>query len=146
MINSVAKSDPKPILLVEDSEDDVFLFKRALTQARLSNPLQVVTTLASATRYLNGDGPFADRSLYPVPSILVVDLKLPDGSGLEFLRWVRSQPKFHGLHCLVATGNLRGSVPQDCYAAGADSFLRKPCHHQELQNLATGFPQHWVRL
>ena len=140
----MARADPKLVLLVEDNEDDVLLFKRALKKAGLLNPVHVAFDIATARQYLNGEGPFTDRAIHPFPAILVIDLRLPDGSGLDFLRWVRSHPEFRVLHCLVATGDDRTTLFQDCYDAGADSFLRKPCSHQELANIAAGFPHHWA--
>jgi CheY-like chemotaxis protein len=140
----MAKSDLKPILLVEDNGDDVLFFKRALKKAGLSNPLYIVSNLAAARQYLNGDGAFVDRTAHPFPSILVVDIKLPDGDGRDLLRWVRTETRFKGLHCIVVTGHINVSIFQQCYSAGADSFLRKPCDFQELQNVATGFAQHWL--
>jgi CheY-like chemotaxis protein len=143
MTREMAKSDQRPVLLVEDNEDDVVLFEWALKKAGLSNPVYVVGDVASAKEYLNGDGAFADRDKHPFPSVLVVDLKLPDESGLDFLRWVRSQPEFEKLHRLVVTGDMRISTFQACYTAGADSFLRKPCDHADLRNIADGYAEHW---
>jgi CheY-like chemotaxis protein len=140
----MAKSDQKPILLVEDNNDDVLLFKRALKRAGLANPVFVVGDVTSAKQYLEGEGELANRSRYPLPSVLVVDLKLPDGSGLDFLRWLRSQPKYRAFHCLILTGDVRVSTFQACYDSGANSFLRKPCDHQDLLNVATGFARHWL--
>ena len=139
----MAKSDPKLILLVEDNDDDALLFQRALKKAGFINPVSTVTSVAAAKHYLKGDGPFADRSAHPFPSIMVVDLKLPDGDGVEFLRWVRSQPDFKSLHCLVVTSDFRPSTLQASYASGADSFLCKPCSYQDIKSVADGFPHHW---
>jgi CheY-like chemotaxis protein len=139
----MARPDLRPILLVEDNEDDVLLFQWALKKAGLSNPVQVVCGVASGKAYLDGDGVFADRGIYPFPSVLVVDLKLRDGNGMEFLGWVGSEPKFRDLHRIVLTGDERISTLQKCYAAGADSFLRKPCSEADLRNIAEGYAKHW---
>ena len=67
----------RAILLVEDNEDDVFLMKRALKSAGITNPLQVVEDGQRAVDYLAGKGQFSDREKYPFPAIMFLDLKLP---------------------------------------------------------------------
>src|SRR5215203_3421143 len=79
------------ILLVEDSEDDVFLMKRALKNAGITNRLCVVEDGQQAVDYLSGVGEFADRSTHPIPSVVFLDLKLPLKGGLEVLGWIRRQ-------------------------------------------------------
>jgi CheY-like chemotaxis protein len=140
----MARSDPKPILLVEDDNDDVVLFKRALKKASLNNPVYAVTAASMAMQYLLAEGMFADRSAYPFPSVIVIDFHLPDLSGFELLKWVRTLPQFQSLHCFVLTGDLRPSLSEECYAVGADSFFCKPCTHEQLHQLAQRFPQQWL--
>ena len=65
------------ILLVEDSEDDVFIMRHALKQAQVANPLQIVTTGQAALDYLSGANEYADRVKFPLPFIVFLDLKLP---------------------------------------------------------------------
>ena len=74
------------ILLVEDNEDDVFLMRRALQGAGISNPLYLVDDGQKAIDYLAGTGDYADRSLHPFPALIFLDLKLPFKSGHEVLR------------------------------------------------------------
>lgn len=139
-----AKADPKTILLVEDREDDVLLFKRALKKAGLTNSVYVTSNAETATQYLKAEAEFADRSQFPFPSVVMLDFHLPGMDGFEFLKWLRAQPEFQSLHIVILTGSVRVSTYRDFYACGADSFLRKPCRSEELRNLAQGFPQHWL--
>ena len=55
------------ILLVEDSEEDILLLKRAFRNARIANSLNVVKDGEQAIQYLSGNGPHADRDRYPLP-------------------------------------------------------------------------------
>jgi len=80
---------PFTVLLVEDDLNDIFLVKRAFRTARIPNPLQVVTDGEEAIRYLRGDGKYADRQLYPLPQLVVMDINMPRRSGFEVLEWVK---------------------------------------------------------
>ena len=80
------------ILLVEDDPDDVLLIQRAVRKAKIANPLQVVGNGDDAVAYLAGEGPYGDRERYPLPVLMLLDLKLPRRSGLEVLAWLRRQP------------------------------------------------------
>src|ERR1044071_3180356 len=98
-------SPKAPILLVEDDEDDVFLMKRALRDACITNPLVVVPDGDQALNYLAARGDFQDRTLYPVPGVIFLDLKLPYKSGHEVLSWIRGQEDFRTLIVIVLTSS-----------------------------------------
>jgi CheY-like chemotaxis protein len=82
-----ASSSAGVVLLADDSDDEVLLFKRAFNRAEISNPLQVVSGGSEAIAYLNGEGKFADRTAYPLPRVLVLDVKMPGIDGLQVLQW-----------------------------------------------------------
>jgi CheY-like chemotaxis protein len=84
------------ILLLEDSDDDAVLLKRAFSRAGLENPVYVVKSVDLAIGYLSGQGPFSDREKYPLPAVVLVDLILPERSGFELLEWIRLQPELKG--------------------------------------------------
>src|SRR5215467_11814013 len=85
---------PPPVLYVEDDDNDVLLMRRAWAWVAVENPLQVVTDGEKALRYLSGDGPYANQVDYPMPCLVLLDLKMPKVTGLDVLRWIRSQPAF----------------------------------------------------
>src|SRR5690242_9739823 len=91
------------ILLAEDSETDVLLTRRAFAKANLLNPLHVVSDGEEAIAYLAGEGRYANRAEYPLPELLLLDLKMPKKNGLEVLQWVRDQPGLRGLRIVVLT-------------------------------------------
>ena len=91
------------VLLADDSDDEVLLFKRAFNRAEISNPLQVVSGGSEAIAYLNGEGKFADRTAYPLPRVLVLDVKMPGIDGLQVLQWVREQSPVKELPVVMLT-------------------------------------------
>src|SRR6476660_2003053 len=82
----------KTILQVEDDPNDVFFFQRSMKKAGVPNPTQVAQDGQEAIDYLQGAGKFADREQFPLPCLVLLDLKLPHVMGLDVLRWIRGQP------------------------------------------------------
>src|SRR5882672_7903883 len=97
--------DRELILIAEDREDDVFLIRRSLEKANVFNPLQVVGSGEETIAYLKGEGRFANRSEYPLPGLLLLDLKMPRTDGFEVLRWIRQQPGLKALRVVVLTSS-----------------------------------------
>jgi len=130
--------------LVEDNEDDVFLMKRALKAAAISNALQVVEDGQQAVDYLSGEGAFADRDAHPIPAIVFLDLKLPLKGGLEVLDWIRSQEALEGVVVVVLTSSSEPSDLRRAYALGANSYVVKPPSAQQLVEMAKAFKWYWL--
>ena len=127
---------PHPtLLLVEDNEDDVFIFRRALARAALGNDVQVVTDGQDAIDYLAGAGPFAERARFPLPYLVLLDLKLPRRSGLEVLEWVRGQPELAHIPVIVLTSSAEARDIQRTRELGALHYLVKPPHPDLLADL-----------
>lgn len=117
---------PYTILLVEDNDDDVFIFKRAYKQAQLTHQVQVVTDGQEALDYLEGKGAFADREKYPLPFLVLLDLKLPLKHGLEVLQTIRQHPRLSGLCVVVLTSSAEARDILRAQELGAQAFLVKP--------------------
>jgi CheY-like chemotaxis protein len=138
-------TNPNAILLVEDNEDDVFLMKRALRAAGVTNPVYVVETGQHAIDYLSGAPPYQDRSKHPMPVIVFLDLKLPLMSGHEVLAWIRAQRHLEGLTVVVLTSSNEPSDVRRSYSLGANSYLVKPLTAQQLVDLAKAFKWSWLQ-
>ena len=133
------------ILLVEDNEDDVFLMKRALREAGIQNPLQIVEDGQDAVDYLSGTGRYADGPPAAIPMVVFLDLKLPRKSGHEVLEWIRRQPRFEKLIVIVLTSSNEPVDLNRSYRLGANSFVVKPPTAKELLELAEAFKLWWLK-
>ena len=114
------------ILLVEDNEDDVFIFSRAIKHACIPNPIQVVNDGDSAIAYLKGAENFSDRSMFPLPFLILLDLKMPGVGGLDVLKWIREQPHLETVSVIILTSSAEHRDIARAYQLGARSYLVKP--------------------
>ena len=139
-------SAEETILLVEDDQNDVFFLQYAFQEAGIKNPLQVAADGQQVIDYLQGQGPYADRSRYPFPCLVLLDLKLPVKMGLDVLRWVRSQPQLQNLLVLVLTSSSNMRDVDEAYRLGARAFLVKPVSTDKRIELARAIKQFWLEL
>lgn len=139
----MAEVSVKPILLAEDNEADVLLLARAFKKAGLANPIHAVPDGEAAIAYLRGDAPFSDRKIYPMPVLVLLDIKMPKASGLEVLAWVRKQVKAP-LPVVILTSS---AMEEDLKAArnlGVDGYLVKPGSFDQLTDLVRRLHQRWL--
>jgi len=134
------------ILLIEDETDDVLLIERAFRKAGIANPLQVVRDGEQAVNYLDGHGPFADRAQYPLPVLILLDLKLPRLSGHEVLRWLRRQPGLRRIPAVVLTSSRETPDVDRAYDDGANSYLVKPVSFDALLEMVKHLDMYWLLL
>src|SRR2546421_5159781 len=114
--------DQAVILIAEEREDDVLLVRRRLTRARIFKPIQVVGNGDELIAYLKAEGKFASRDEYPLPSLILLDLKMPGTDGFEVLRWIREQPALKALRVIVLTSSDAMRDVNEAYESGANSF------------------------
>jgi CheY-like chemotaxis protein len=131
------------ILLVEDDDDDVFLFKRALKTARITNEVNVATDGQAAIDYLSSAVQGNNPDKYPLPFIMFLDLKMPHVDGFEVLSWMRSQPSLDSLVVVVLTGSNQPRDHQRAYALGARSYLVKPAKPEEIREFIESMGSRW---
>ena len=113
------------ILLVEDSDDDALLFDRVVSKTGLGIELRRVHNGQEGIDYLLGAGKFSDRARFPLPHVVMLDLKMPICDGFDFLNWKRSQSSLAGLPTIVMTSSeFRGDIRRS-YELGANSFTMK---------------------
>ena len=133
------------ILLVEDSEADATLLKKVLKEAKVTNPLHHLSNGAEAmTRLQETERKVAAKNGNGVPSILLLDLKLPAVSGFEILSFLRGRPAFVELLKIVVSDLEDLESIRKAYSLGAHSFLTKPVHRSDLKELIRVYPTPWV--
>ena len=138
------KEAVRPILLVEDNQDDVFIMQRALRVGKITNPLQVVMDGREAISYLSGQDKYADRAQYPLPFIFFLDLKLPYVSGFDVLSWIRQQAALEDVVVVVLTSSGERRDQDQAYALGARSYLVKPPNAEGLSGIFESLQSHWL--
>jgi CheY-like chemotaxis protein len=131
----------KTILLVEDDENDVFFFRRALSKVGLDLPFRLVTDGEQAMQYLNGDGKYSDRTAHPLPDIIFLDLKLPYLSGIEVLEYIQKQPALGKIDVIVLTSSPEERDRSRAFELGAKEYLVKPAAPKTLQQILGRFAE-----
>ena len=134
------------VLLVEDDPNDVVLIQRAFRKANIVNPINIVGNGEDAIDYLAGKGKFKDRNKYPIPTLVLLDLKLPRKSGHEVLAWVRKQPKLKRLPIVVLTSSQQVWDKNKAYDLGTNSYLIKPVSFDSLIELIQSLNTYWLIL
>jgi len=133
----------RPILQVEDDANDVFLLQHALTAAGVENPIQVATDGQQAIAYLSGKGAFADREKFPLPCLVLLDLKLPYVMGLDVLKWIRQQSG-EVLIVIMLTASAEDEDIASAYRLGANAFLTKPSKASGLVEMVRAIKDFWL--
>jgi len=133
----------KPILLAEDFEPDAAAIKAAFKKMGVMNPMVVVPDGDDAVAYLKGEGIFDNRQKFPLPGVLLLDLKMPRRNGLEVLEWCKNQPHLKDLLIIMLSGHHDIKDVNRAYELGASTFLSKPISEQDIVNLTTTFTGYW---
>jgi len=136
----------KRVLIAEDDPSDVFFLKRAFVLAGVPAVLTFGRDGQEAIDYLEGESRYADRKAYPLPDLMLLDLKMPRLDGFDVLNWLRQQP---GLKRLLVTVLTSSDQPQDinrAYDLGANSYLLKPHSAEHLSELVKHVQKYWLEL
>lgn len=140
------KRPPRPILLVEDDENDAFFLERAVRKAGIPHPLRIVRDGQEAIHYLGGTNDYADRAAHPLPGLVLLDLNLPVRHGLEVLKWMRSRLETRSIVVIVLTSSIDVLDLHEAYTLGANSYLVKPADPNELTTVVDALRSYWLSL
>lgn len=130
------------ILVVEDEEDDVFFIKDALNRAGVAGPVQAVTDGQQAVDYFKGTGRFANRELFPFPSFVLLDLKLPYLGGFGVLKWIRQEAQLC-LPVVILTSSESDADIEQAWRLGANAYLVKPSETTKRLEIARAIKEFW---
>jgi CheY-like chemotaxis protein len=132
-----------PILLVEDDPNDVWLVKHAFQSTNIANPLRIVNDGQEAVDYLRGAGQFGDRSAFPLPKLVLLDLKMPRLNGFDVITWMRKHFPWKLTPIIVLSSS---ALPQDvnrAYELGANAYMVKPADYRALERLFRTIADFW---
>lgn len=132
------------ILLVEDNPKDEFLTLRALNKCRLANEIIVVRDGAEALDYMFAKGDYAGRDVNDLPTVMLLDLKLPKIDGLEVLRRIRADERTHRLPVVILTSSDEEKDIIAGYELGANSYVRKPVAFDEFSKAVAELGRYWL--
>ena len=136
----------KRILLVEDSEDDQALTLRALSEAKVEADITIARDGAEALEYLFATGSFAGRNPDELPTVILLDLKLPKVDGLEVLDRIRTDERTKLVPVVILTSSAEESDLVKSYQGGASSYVRKPVDFDSFQNAVQQVGRYWLAL
>lgn len=123
------------VLYAEDDPNDVTLLKVILRECQQPFDLRVVREGEAAIAYLAGRGEFANRFEYPLPAVVILDIKMPHLSGFQVLAWIRAQPLFRNLPVMILSSSDMEADTQKAYALGAHAYLIKTVRLEDLQQV-----------
>jgi CheY-like chemotaxis protein len=132
------------ILLVEDDENDILFMKMALEMNGIQNPLQVAVHGREALQYLNGNDSYANRQIYPLPCLVLLDLKLPYVTGLEVLKKIRQDSTLQEVIVIILTSSQEESDMDQAYRLGANAYVVKPPNIDQLRELTKAIKDFWL--
>lgn len=136
----------KLVLLIEDNTDDERLTLRALRKNNIMNEVVVAYDGQEGVDYLFGTGSYAGRDMAIMPAVVILDLSLPKLSGIEVLKRIRSNPATKTTPVIVLTASDDDAQIEQCYEAGANSFIRKPTDPQDFSDMVLQLGMYWLLL
>jgi len=142
-ITEMAKDRPT-LLIVEDNEDDIFFVERIFKQIGARCELRFARDGIEAVEYLSGKGAFQDRAKYPMPTIILMDLKMPRRNGFEVLEWMHNQEEIRLIPTIVVTSSTLQEDVTRAYRLGANAVMNKPVDKDSLLQMLKSFHIYWT--
>jgi len=131
------------VLLVEDDARDAGILARAFTSLGLPGMMQTVGGLDEAIDYLAGQGKFGDRTAFPLPGLILVNLALSRRANFKLLRWLRTQPPLRRIPIVVLAAARQPVGFDQAFELGAASYLVKPVESEALQSMIKAVVSFW---
>jgi DNA-binding response OmpR family regulator len=132
------------IVVAEDDPDEVFLLRWAFKQAGFDHEFIDLNDGEVTIEYLNGTPPYDDRVRFPLPKLLILDLKMPKRNGFEVLAWMAARPDLKSMPVVVLSSSQFGDDAQMAKKLGAQEFLTKPHDLNDLVKLVKEMHDRWL--
>ena len=133
------------ILIAEDSQDDAFFLERAFRKIGLKNPVQILTDGAEVLDYLKAQGKYENRTEFPFPSVMFIDIKMPRVSGFEVLQWLKDHQECKVIPTIVFSSSEQPEDIERAYQLGANAYFVKPNSTEQLADLLRSAYDFWSR-
>jgi CheY-like chemotaxis protein len=131
----------KTVLYIDDSPDDLFLFRKACEAAEVSFTLKLADGSDVAREYLSGIGDYAERRTHPLPDFVLLDIKMPEMDGFELLNWIRTHPKVsQTMVALYSSSTVDKDVLRG-YLTGTTYYIPKSQSFERLRELVLGLDE-----
>jgi CheY-like chemotaxis protein len=132
------------VLYVEDEESDATFMRMAFARQGMESALKVVGDGREAIEYLSGAGKYAERREYPLPSVVLLDLNLPQVPGFEVLKWMRNHPDFAWTPAVVFSSSTREDDRLKALELGANEFVGKPSSGMKFGEVVEMLKERWL--
>jgi CheY-like chemotaxis protein len=134
----------RTILVADDDQNDVFFLRRAFQKSGLEHSVVHVSDGQEAIEYLRGGSNYSDRARFPLPALLLLDLKMPKVDGFDVLNWLRGRADFKEMPVVVLSSSSREDDIQRARSLGADDYRVKPADFEQLLVLAQDVSTRWL--
>lgn len=135
----------KTVLMVEDNITDRRLLERVLVRGIEGFRVMWVGDGEQAVAYLSGDDRFADREAYPVPNLVLLDLKMPRMSGFELLSWIRESSPVRRMPVVVLSSSRERQDVNRAYECGANSYVSKDSDPDAYTESVQMLKHYWLK-
>ncbi len=135
-----------PILIADDDADDCEMIRDALKESRLLNELYFVKDGEELMDFLTHKGKYEDKSKFPQPGLILLDLNMPKKDGREALREIKSDPKLRQIPVVVLTTSEAEEDVYKSYNLGVNSFVTKPVSFDVLVQVMQGLGKYWFEI
>ena len=138
--------DPNGLVLIaEDNPEDAILLRKALEKAGVRSRTKFVHDGEEVILYLQGLGAYTNRQSNPLPSMILLDIKMPKRTGLEVLEWLASNPEFSIVPTIILSSSNLDSDIRQAYRSGANTYFVKPNSFDELVSTMRNLQSYWEK-
>ena len=134
---------PLNILLVEDNEADIKISQRAFAKSDVKNNVYIARDGEEALQFVRHEGKFKDKTQFPRPGLILLDIKMPKKDGFQVLKELKSDPQYDFIPVIMLTSSRNEEDIVKSYRSGAASFIQKPINYDSFLKVVNNFNYYW---